>query len=362
MPDLFVERRDEHLRKTDAFLEEARNLFRDDLLYRSALADAVSAIKHCLQAYLWYRAGAVPASEQRQRWQEVALDGSMPQLLRACTEAGLRLGDVERAVRDLNDARNRRLHDLPQTPIAHAQAAAAVQNAITIRDRVKEEIGGRSVGATARTSAPAAVAAGRTGGPATATATTRVPDAAPAGDNAPASRAAPERARGAGAVPAATRRGPTSRWLVAALTALALLLGAGVGSAFTYPLASGALPGWLGKGTTSARIQRPAPTRTPPPNGLAFAGDLIVATSACGVAPATLTMHNTGSAVLGWMIGSPDAANPGFALAPDPTRHATLAGRLDPGQNITLTVTGLAGAHVVVISDTGTGEVAFGDC
>jgi hypothetical protein len=361
MPDLFVERRDEHLRKTDAFLEEARNLFRDDLLYRSSLADAVSAIKHCLQAYLWYRVGAVPASEQRQRWQEVALDGSMPQLLRACTEAGLRLGDVERAVRDLNDARNRRLHDLPQTPIAHAQAAAAVQSALTIRDRVKEEIGGRSIAAAARTSTRAGTVMTRSGGD-IGMATARVAAASLGGDSTASDRAAPEPATTNGRAAVAKRSATPRRWLVVALTALALLLGAGVGSAFTYPIATGAVPSWLGKGTTSAQSQRPTATKTAQQNGPVFAGDLILTASSCGVTPATITIRNASTAILGWMIGSPDAVNPGFVAAPDPTPHVTLSGHLNGGENITLTVSGLQSAHVVLISDTGTGEVAFGAC
>jgi hypothetical protein len=355
MPDLFVERRDEHLRKTDAFLEEARNLFRDDLLYRSALADAVSAIKHSLQAYLWYRVSAVAAGDQRQRWQEVALDGSMPQLLRACTEAGLRLLDVERAVRDLNDARNRRLHDLPQTPIAHAQAATAVQHAITIRDRVKEEVTGRSIGAVARMPASAAASRvpARGAGPAIAAVATVAPAAAE-----PEPDAADRVAR---AAPVAIRRGaPSRRWLVAALTALALVLGAGVGSAFTYPIASGALPVWLGRGGTHA--QEPTATSTAAQGGPVLAGDLLLTASRCGAPTATITIRNIGNVSLAWMSGSPDGANPGFATAVDPTPHATLAGRLDPGSSITLTVTGLQGAHVVLISDTGTGELAFGAC
>ena len=352
MPDLFVERRDEHLRKTDAFLDEARNLFRDDLLYRSALADAVSAIKHSLQAYLWYRISAVPAGDQRQRWQEVALDGSMPQLLRACTEAGLRLVDVERAVRDLNDARNRRLHDLPQTPIAHAQAATAVQHAMTIRDRVKEEVTGRSVGAVARV--PAAVR-GPARGDSAAAASVAV--AAPA-----ATEPEPDAAQRATlATPAPIRRGgPSRRWLVAALTAVALVLGAGVGSAFTYPIATGAVPAWLGRGTGHA--PQPTATSAPAQGGPVLAGDLLLTASRCGVSPATITIRNVGNASLGWMSGSPDAANPGFATTVDPTQHATLAGRLDPGASVTLTVTGLQGAHVVLISDTGSGELAFGAC
>jgi hypothetical protein len=361
MPDLFVERRDEHLRKTDAFLEEARNLFRDDLLYRSALADAVSAIKHCLQAYLWYRVGAVPASEQRQRWQEVALDGAMPQLLRACTEAGLRLGDVERAVRDLNDARNRRLHDLPQTPIAHAQAAAAVQSAFTIRDRVKEEISGRSVAAVARTNASAGTMAARGAG-VVAAATAKTPAAPADGGSAVTERAAPEPIASRASTAAAKRRATPRRWLVAALTALALLLGAGVGSAFTYPIATGTVPAWLGKSTTSAHSQRPAATKPAQQSGPVFAGDLILTASACGVAPATISIHNSSAASLGWMIGSPDAASPGFTVAPDTTPHPTLSGHLDAGASLTLGVSGLQGAHVVLISDTGTGEMAFGAC
>jgi hypothetical protein len=359
MPDLFVERRDEHLRKTDAFLDEARNLFRDDLLYRSALADAVSAIKHCLQAYLWYRIGAVPAGDQRQRWQEVALEGSMPALLRACTEAGMRLGDAERAVRDLNDARNRRLHDLPQTPIAHAQAASAVQHALTIRDRVKEEISGRSVGAVVRV--PAAAAAGTatarvTGRPAETAAPTKVPAAAAlAAPLAPATSAPAE-------PPALQRRPPSRRWLVAAIATLALVLGAGVGSAFTYPIASGAVPGWLGRRAASAHTERATATKTPQNSGPVSAGDLSLMASACGVTPATVTIRNLGAAALGWMSGSPDATSPGFATADDQTPHPTLSGRLDPGASVTLTVTGLQGAHVVLISDTGTGEVSFGAC
>ncbi|HEX9413945.1 MAG TPA: hypothetical protein VF916_10625, partial [Ktedonobacterales bacterium] len=156
MPDLFVERRDEHLKKSQAFLHEANNLFRDDLLYRSALADAVSAIKHSLQAYLWMRVGAAAAAEQHLRWQEIALDGSMPQLVRACTEAGLHMSDVERTIRELNDARNRRTHDFPRSPIPPEQAAAAVQTAITVRDRVVAAIAGAPATVATRAASRAA--------------------------------------------------------------------------------------------------------------------------------------------------------------------------------------------------------------
>jgi hypothetical protein len=140
------------------------------------------------------------------------------------------------------------------------------------------------------------------------------------------------------------------------------LLGAGVGSAFTYPIASGALPGWLGHATSSAPGQQPTATRAAQQRGPVFAGDLVMTASLCGVSPATITIRNSSATSQAWTSGSPDAASPAFAIGGDPTPHATLAGRLDPGASVTVTVTGMQGAHVVLISDTGTGEVTFGAC
>jgi hypothetical protein len=390
MPDLFEQRRDEHLKKSQAFLQEANNLFRDDLLYRSALADAVSAIKHSLQAYLWMRVGAVAAGEQRQRWQEVALDGSMPPLLRAAGEAGLPLGDSDRVIRELNDLRNQRTHDSPRSPITPEQAARAVQIARAIRDRVvvalpgqvpavATRVGARSAadpvhiapgqrqpaGAAAVTAttapAPVGIAAGKSGPPTASVSTseTEADEEAAAGDGENASGESPVlRQRGRG----------WRRFLWPLATAAALIIGVAAGAAVTYPVAGGHSPAWL---PFAADLMPAAPTATAQPTatvvppGPFFAGALVVTPSGCGATPTTVTLHNTGASAAGWAMGSPDAPSATFALlTTGGASHPTLAGRLAPGASITLTVSELpaGGAHMVVIADGGTVETPLGTC
>jgi hypothetical protein len=391
MPDLLVERRDEHLKKSQAFLHEANNLFRDDLLYRSALADAVSAIKHSLQAYLWMRVGTA-AAEQRYRWQEIALDGSMPQLVRACTEAGLHMSDVERTIRELNDARNRRTHDFPRSPIPPEQAAAAVQTAITVRDRVVAAISGAP--ATVATRAASGAAEPAREDPATSQAVGALARVAPTGDRPTAAArssaaATTDPANGAGtsgqpgevvlsgdedeeemaagddipALAATIAARLRVRWTLGLVAALVLVLGALLGAAVTYPIAGGDASTLFGGGTSSA-VAAKARTATPHPTEpvLAFAGDLIITSTGCGITPTSVTIHNTGAAVLNWTVGSPDASNPGFSPPADPSPRPTLSGQLAPSASTTLIVTGMLGAHVVLISDGGAGEVVVGGC
>jgi len=389
MPDLFVERRDEHLKKSQAFLHEANNLFRDDLLYRSALADAVSAIKHSLQAYLWMRVGAAAAAEQHLRWQEIALDGSMPQLVRACTEAGLHMSDVERTIRELNDARNRRTHDFPRSPIPPEQAAAAVQTAITVRDRVVAAIAGAP--ATVATRAASRAAEPSREDPVTSQAAGALARVAPTGDRPTATArssasatADPENGAGMSGQPvlsgdedeeemaagddipslAATIAARLRlRWTLGLAAALVLVLGVLLGAAVTYPIAGGDASTLFGGGTSSA-VAAKAPTATPHPSELvlAFAGDLLITSTGCGIMPTSVTIHNTGADVLNWTVGSPDASNPGFSPPADPSPRPTLSGQLAPSASTTLIVTGMLGAHVVLISDGGAGEVVVGGC
>jgi hypothetical protein len=383
MPDVFAQRRDEHLKKSQAFLQEASNLFRDDLLYRSALADAVSAIKHSLQAYLWLRVGEVQAGEQRQRWQEVALEGSMPQLLRAAAEAGLPLHDADRAIRELNDLRNQRTHDSPRSPITPEQAARAVQIARTIRDRVIAQAGGPA--ARPAVAARTGVRAGDTvhvapgappSTPPTTTATAPATSTTTAAARAPAPAAtavAPEPASeddtelvtADDALPARRTRG-RRHWRLLGLAA-ALVVGLLAGSAVTYPVASGRLPVWIPYASRLApATATPAPTPTPAaiPTEPAVAGALQVAPSACGVTPPTVTLHNTGATPLSWAAGSPDRAGSVLAVAPSGSPHPTLTGRLLASASLTLDLVGLSSgaAHVVVIADGGTVEVALGLC
>src|SRR5258707_10119702 len=100
------ERARERLQRARSFLEKAHALMlQDDLVYRSALDDAVSAIKNNLQGYLLQRivlmAGSAPIP-----WQEAVAGNRMPDLLRACSEAELDLRGLDREIRRLNDQRN----------------------------------------------------------------------------------------------------------------------------------------------------------------------------------------------------------------------------------------------------------------
>ncbi|GAC1450613.1 MAG: hypothetical protein PVSMB4_09650 [Ktedonobacterales bacterium] len=365
--------RDEHLKKSQAFLQEASNLLRNDLLYRSVLADAVSAIKHSLQAYLWSRVGSAPSSEQRQRWQEIALDGSMPKLLEAAASAGLKLGDYDRKIKDLTSMRNARTHDSPQSPTAPEQAASAVQIADEIRKRVNAAIAGRP--------APVAAAAESVSRPPTI-----VPR--PAAQDAPKSTVATPWVEAARAAPSASSASPSAAsgsatsasvsttprdpstssssvrqhsgggfWRLLAV-AVALILGVAAGAAVTYPVASGHAPSWLpfaaalAPATPTVTVQ---PTATALPTGPYLAGDLSVTPSGCGATATTVVLRNTGASTLNWAAGSADAPTIRLALTPSGDAHPTLTGHLAPGASTTVYGTGLAAnpAHVVVIADGG---------
>jgi hypothetical protein len=94
------------------------------------------------------------------------------------------------------------------------------------------------------------------------------------------------------------------------------------------------------------------------------AGNLVVTPSACGAAHPSVTLHNTGATAITWAAGSPDAFGAAFADSANGSAHATLTGRLAPDDSVTLSVSGLppGGAHVVVIADGGTVELALPVC
>jgi hypothetical protein len=372
--------RDEHLRKSQAFLQEANSLLRSDLLYRSVLADAVSAIKHSLQAYIWSRVGSASSSDQRQRWQETALEGSMPKLLEAAASAGLKLGDYDRKIKDLTSMRNARTHDSPQSPTAPDQAASAVQIADEIRKRVNAAIAGK----------PAAAAAGSLprpptivprpaaqDGPKSTAATPWVEAARAASSASPASSSA-----ASGSVTPAsastTPRDPSTSsssvrqhrgggfWRLLGIAA-ALILGVAAGVAVTYPVASGHAPSWL----PFAAVLAPAaptvtvqPTATALPTGPYLAGDLSVTPLGCDATGTTLVLHNNGTTTLTWAAGSPDAPAVRLALTANGDTHPTLTGHVAPGASTTLYVTELAAsaAHVAVIADGGAVEALLPAC
>lgn len=144
MPNTFEQQARERLGRSLAFMDKSQALLHDDLLYRSALADAVSAIKNMLQGYLLLRIAATPASTVTAQWQEVANTNSMPSLIAACIEAGLDLHGLAGEIKRLNAERNYRTHDDPRRLVDAAQAEHALKVAHDVQRRIKDAVQGRS--------------------------------------------------------------------------------------------------------------------------------------------------------------------------------------------------------------------------
>lgn len=132
MANTFEDQAQERFTKSGAFLGKAQTLLQDDLIARTVLADAVSAIKNMLQGYLLIRISRAQPDTLTQQWQEVAASNRMPELIRACDDAGLNIRDLGRAIRQLNDQRNYRTHDDPQSRIQVEQARQALDLARTV--------------------------------------------------------------------------------------------------------------------------------------------------------------------------------------------------------------------------------------
>lgn len=144
MPNTFEEQARERLTKSLAFLNTSQSLLQDDLLYRSALADAVSSIKNMLQGYLLLRIAATPPSGLTQQWQDIANSNRMPELITACTQAGLDLRGLAVEVKRLNSERNSRTHDDPRRRVDVEQAEYALKVAREVQARIKDAVQGKS--------------------------------------------------------------------------------------------------------------------------------------------------------------------------------------------------------------------------
>lgn len=160
MPNVFREQAEDRFTRSLAFLTKADTLLQDDLVNRSALADAVSAIKNMLQGYLLLRISQTPETGVTQRWQEIAASNSMPDLLQACGEAGLDLRGLAVEIKALNRERNRRMHDDPGQRIETPQARQALDLARNVQRRIRAAVQGKPVAAEPETaqSAPARIA------------------------------------------------------------------------------------------------------------------------------------------------------------------------------------------------------------
>lgn len=137
MANTFDEQAKDRFQKSLAFMRKAEALLQDDLIYRSALADAVSAIKNMLQGYLLYKVAHMPTSAVTQRWQEIANGNRMPELIATCGEAGLDLRGLAVEIKQLNTERNNRTHDDPQQTIDPKQAERAVEIARDLQKRIR---------------------------------------------------------------------------------------------------------------------------------------------------------------------------------------------------------------------------------
>lgn len=401
MANTFQEQAKDRFRRSEAFLRKAQALIQDDLIYRSALADAVSAIKNMLQGYLSLQI-ATTLPNPRIDWQEIAASNRMPDLLRACGEAGLNLRGVERDIRRLNTERNQRTHDDPQYLIDPRQAEDAVALALEIHKRIRDDLRGSQ-------QAPAAVALPQrqsSFGRPPSTAAASVASAKPAG--AVAAPSAPANAANASAKPAAASAAPTAsnaptdvgltgedvneddeiaelpirvrrrarlrRVLLNGLVAaLLLIVGAVAGIGLVLPAASAYAPNLLAPvvkllpTATSAPTATLLPTATPTLalSGPLTLGALTISAPVCSAGVSSLQITNGGTAGARWAVSSVETNTAKFALAQADAGAPAQFDSLDAGKSMTLYVTNpsaTAPYHIVLTSDAGAVQVVVASC
>jgi hypothetical protein len=406
----FEEQAKERFRKSLAFLQKANALLQDDLVFRSALADSVSATKNMLQGYLLLRIAANPTSVVTQRWQEAAIGARMPDLIRACGDAGLNLHGLDREIQRLNNERNYRAHDDPARFVDSAQADKAYELAINVQRRIKAAVQGREVEVIGIAPPPARSASSRLSGPMRAAVSNTLDKvAAAARSTAPAvavatatpGRSAPDATTTAGSpnssispapahaeapedesttddsyteMPAIARRsgrrGGASAALRIGLLAAALIIGLVAGFGLSIPVANGAAPSFLGfaKGfyvapaatsgaTPTATL---APTATPQTTPIVL-GALTADQPVCLSSALRLTLINTGSTDIQYAVG---ATNPygtisvGTAIA----QSAHFAS-LPANTNVTLTLHGLAAKDgITIVTSAGSVQLSAPAC
>lgn len=402
----FQEQAKDRFRRSEAFLRKAQALIQDDLIYRSALADAVSAIKNMLQGYLSLQiASTMP--NPRVDWQEIAASNRMPDLLRACTEAGLNLRGVERDIRRLNTERNQRTHDDPQYLIDPNQAEDAVALALEVHKRIRDALRGSqqapaAVALPQRQSAfgrpPASAAASVASARSTAAVATPTPSANATGSaakpgpadaastNGTATSAAPSADVGLtdedaseddaiAELPTRSRRRARVRRVLrnALIAAVLLIVGAAAGIGLVLPAASAYAPNLLAPvvkllpAATSAPTATPLPTATPTlaVSGPLTLGSLAIGTPACSLGTTSLQLANRGTTVAHWAAGSAEASSARFSLAQSDVGAPAQFGTLAPAASATLFITNPGGSapyRIVITGDAGAIVVVVPAC
>jgi hypothetical protein len=403
------------------FMQKAEALLEDDLIYRSALADAVSAIKNMLQGYLLLRIAHTPPSGVTQQWQEAAISNGMPDLIAACGEAGLDLRGLAVDIRRLNNERNNRAHDDPQRQIEADQASHAIETARTLQRRIKASVEGKSEARSLPAMATQAVQVARAAvsGQLARKGASGVATSAQAADNSTGNhpRGAGVLSRDSEAVRAATAGPPTPSVAAAALAAAdaddggeardtdempslaprrrgrqrrgsilwrallaATLVIAGIvlGAGLTVPVARGNAPSWLG---FASRFLAPTPTPTASTTPTATPsaapvvlntgqtiGALVVGPITC-TPPALVLIHltNTGATSSRWAVASTDMPGARFAAsagAAEAAGGASLVGSLAPGAQTAIYVGGIGAGtgHVALVATGGAAVLTLGAC
>jgi hypothetical protein len=392
VPNYYEEQARQRFHRAKAFVDKAHGLMlQEDLVSRSALDDAISAIKNSLQGYLMYQIAQSSGSRAQSDWPEVAAGNRMPDLIRACQQAGLPLNGLDGEIKKLNDERNFRTHDDPLRAVDTVQARQAVEVALmvqrrivealkrsgvsgilTVRPAVSEEAtlpktgaGRAPVAGRAASASPVAVlaraATNVVDAPNTASANNRhtsTPSSAPGADvddeEPPAMRAAEQSWARRRAIGLLTR-------IVVAL----VLIVAGAIAGVAYSAYAGLTPhGLLGAESGQAANAQPSATPTLLPSNASFsAGALLVGAPVCQSGRSAITLRNLGSAPLTFSLGSPDAGDATFVSQPDAQGQATLTGTVAPGAMVTVYAQATATRyHIVVVGQTGTIQLLAGAC
>jgi len=392
VPNYYEEQARQRFHRAKAFVDKAHGLMlQEDLVSRSALDDAISAIKNSLQGYLMYQIAQSSGSRAQNDWPEVAAGNRMPDLIRACQQAGLPLNGLDGEIKKLNDERNFRTHDDPLRAVDTVQARQAVEVALMVQRRIADAlkrsgVSGILTGRPAvseeatmpKTGAGRAPVAGRAASASPvavlARAATSVADTAnvTSGNNGhtPAPTSAPGNDMDDEEPPAmrAAEQSWARRRAVSLLTrivvALALIV-AGAIAGVAYSAYAGLTPhGLLGAESGQAATAQPSVTPTLLPTNAAFsAGALLVGAPVCQSGRSAITLRNLGSAPLTFSLGSPDAGDATFAPAPDGQGQATLTATVAPSAIVTAYARATAARyHIVVVGQTGTIQLLAGAC
>jgi hypothetical protein len=372
MANTFQDQANERFDKATAFLNSSRSLLRNDLIYVSALADAVSAIKNMLQGYLYTQIAQKPAGLAPQSWQEAAASNSTPDLLRAAAEAGLRLPNLlGPRINQLNRDRNSRTHDDPKRLIDYGRAQEAIAIAEEVRRSVRAALGLAS--APARSTAAQSVAA-------TATPASKAPTpvAAATVANVPASAQTNALAgddpdeTDEDVSPASIRRGSRIRRFLRALGRVAAMLllvvvGFAAGVGVMIPISSGHAPSWLSFATRLlpapapvAQVVTATPTATSATTGPIILGAVTVSAPECRGGSPSFALHNTGSAAVQWSVARPGSTSPLFTIGLNDTPQPALFGSLNGTSSVIIYVA--QSLPVVVTTPSGAVQLALPAC